>query len=281
MQKDNPGTPKRRGAVKRHQASTSEDVLNRTTVDSTPNIRVGMSRHRSTMLPCDFATPLNTVRKLPMDRMSKAFTRTPLDGDADCNDIELMLLYDEYLQNIMTEIILKKKAEDMEKLYVSQLAAMAKERERNEEKLFKLKARERDVINLTNAQNEIDSQILHANKYTKNADIKTLESILLQLHSLLQCLDTLHCNNIVLPETREEWEETTEALKSCNDTLKSIMNLIGTKNESYQSVNNGIKDFLNTYNDIEGHHKRLEKELCNLQALVLEATSLSLMQSPD
>ena len=216
-----------------------------------------------------------------MDRTPMAVTRAPAEGDADCNDTELMLLYDEYLQNIMMDIILKKKAEDMEKLYVSRLAAMAEERERAEEKLFKLKTRKRDIINLTKAQNEIDSQLVDVNKYTKNADIKTLESILSQLHSLLQCLDTLHCNNIVLPETREEWKETTEALKSCNDTLKSIMDLIGTKNESYQSVNNGIKEFLNAYNDIEGHHKRLEKELCDLQALVLEATSLSLMQSPD
>ncbi|XP_076669086.1 uncharacterized protein LOC143369255 [Andrena cerasifolii] len=280
MQKDNPGTPKRRGAVKKHQAPMSE-VLNRTTVESTSNIRAGMSRHRSTMAPFDFATPQIATRRVPVDRISMAPTKAAVEGDADCSDIELMLLYDEYLQNIMTDIILKKKVEDMEKLYVSQLAAMAKERERNEEKLFKLKTRERDIINLTKAQNEIDAQIMDANKYTKNTDIKELESILSQLHSLLECLDTLHCNNIVLPETREEWEETTEALKLCNDTLKSIMDLIGTKNESYQSVNDGIKDFLNTYNDIEGHHKRLEKELCDLQALVLEATSLSLTECPD
>lgn len=90
----------------------------------------------------------------------------------------------------------------------------------------------------------------------ESEDSKKLNDILSQLHSLLQPLDTLRCNNIILPETPEEWEELIKNFKSCNATLESIMDLIGTKKESYQNVNSGIKEFINTFNNIEDCAKR-------------------------
>ncbi|XP_076248483.1 uncharacterized protein LOC143188227 [Calliopsis andreniformis] len=203
--------------------------------------------------------------------------RQPLERDNESKDTELKLLYDEYLQKIMTEIILKKKLEEKEKLFLSRLATVAKECDSNLEKLFKLETRERDIIYLTKIQNDIDAQIIEVNKVTKNENIKMLKSISSQLYSLLQYVDVLRCNNVILPESSEEWNELHKTLKSCNETLKFIMDLIGTKSETYQSLNNDIKDFLNTYNNIQDHHKRLEKELGDLQALVLKTTSLSLM----
>ncbi|KOC67457.1 hypothetical protein WH47_11636, partial [Habropoda laboriosa] len=261
---------------------STPELVRRNLAESTLNVRASSSHHRQTMAASDFALPQSFTKKgSTMDRMSILPTQTSLDGiiDSDSDDIELKLLYDEYLQNILTEIILKKKAEEKEKLYLSQLATIAKECEQNEEKLFKLKIRERDIINLTRIQNEVDSQIIDVHNCTKGEDVKTLENILSQLHSLLRPLDVLRCNNIVLPDTPEEWEETSKLLQSCSETLKSIMDLIGTKKESYETVNNGIKEFVSTANDIEDYQKRLEKELCNLQILVLKTASLSLMQS--
>lgn len=83
-----------------------------------------------------------------------------------------------------------------------------------------------------------------------------LEKILSQLYDLLKPLDILRCDNIVLPETPEEWEETKQALKSCSESLKSIIDLIGPKIESYQSVNEGIKEFVRTLNNIKDHQRR-------------------------
>ncbi|XP_017787769.1 PREDICTED: uncharacterized protein LOC108570420 [Habropoda laboriosa] len=260
MQKDHSDTPKSRRTTRVRNASTPE-LVKRNLADSTLNIHASSSHHRQTMAASDFTLPQsftknrNTKNHIPM-----LSTQTSLDGilDSDSDDIELKLLYDEYLQNIMTEIILKKKAEEKEKLCISQLATIAKE---------------------SKIQNEIDSQIIDVNNCTKGEDFKTLENILSQLHSLLRPLDVLHCNNIILPDTPEEWKETSKLLKSCSETLKSIMDSIGTKKESYKTVNNGINEFVSTANDIEDHQKRLEKELRNLQILVLKTASLSLMQS--
>ena len=202
--------------------------------------------------------------------------------DSDCSDMELKLLYDQYLQNTLTEIILKKKTEEKEMLFLSQLATITKEYDHNEEKLFKLKTRERDVINLSKIQNEIDSQINDANNCTSKYSLKivlkyhatryiflkiikfafltgeenkNLQKTLSQLYNLLEPLDKLRCDNLVLPETPEEWKETKEALKSCSETLKLIMDMIGTKSESYQSVNKGVKEFVQTLSDIEDDQK--------------------------
>ncbi|XP_076759038.1 uncharacterized protein LOC143428203 [Xylocopa sonorina] len=211
---------------------------------------------RVTMGPCDF-----------------------LSKDVDSNDIELKLLYDQYLQKIMTQLILKKKQKETEKLFLSQLATIDKEYDRNKEKLFKLKARELDIINLTKIQNDIDSQLSDVKADTKREDIETVKNILSQLCCLLQPLDALRLDNIILPDTPEEREEMYKTLKSCSETLKSIINLIGDKNETYQSVNNGLKEFTNTFNDVQDHQKRLEKELCTLQGLVLKSASMSLNQN--
>ncbi|KOX71876.1 hypothetical protein WN51_03021 [Melipona quadrifasciata] len=259
MQKDQSETPKLR-RVRRLQKTTTPELLRRnTTVDITTNVRAGSSQHRATMVPSDF----------PLSQSKNSYL--------NCSDMELKLLYDQYLQNIMTEIILKKKTEEKEMLFLSQLATISKEYDHNEEKLFKLKTRERDIINLSKIQNEIDSQINDANNCTKE-EKKKLQKTLSQLYNLLEPLDKLRCDNIVLPDTPEEWEKTKETLKSCSETLKVIMDLIGTKSESYQSVNKGIKEFVQTLSDIEDNQKELEKNLCNLQALVLKTASLSLMQ---
>ncbi|XP_012137864.2 uncharacterized protein LOC105662135 [Megachile rotundata] len=286
MQKEQPEASQARRIKRTRNASTPERV--RKNILDTPisSIHSRGPHHRATMSSADFAIPQSFAkRKLAMDRSSIAPAPSILEAsklsDTESSDVELKLLYDEYLQKIMMEIILKKKAEEREQLFLSQLATIAKEYDHNEEKLFKLKTRERDIINLTKIQNNIDAQITDINNCIKSEDTKILGDILSQLHSLLQPLDKLRCNDIILPETPEEWEETTEALKSCSVTLESIMNVIGTKKESYQSVNNGIKEFVSTFNNIEDHIKRLEKELCSLESLVLRSASLSLMQSDN
>ncbi|CAD1471895.1 unnamed protein product, partial [Heterotrigona itama] len=241
------------------KATTPELLRRNTTVDNTTNVRTVSSQHRATMAPSDFSLSQNYLKKrAALDRTSIFPTQSLMDGtrmmDSDCSDMELKLLYDQYLQNTLTEIILKKKTEEKEMLFLSQLATISKEYDHNEEKLFKLKTRERDVINLSKIQNEIDSQINDANNCTSEEN-KNLQKTLSQLYNLLEPLDKLRCDNIILPETPEEWEETKEALKSCSETLKLIMDLIGTKSESYQSINKGVKEFMQTLSDIEDNQK--------------------------
>ncbi|XP_006620167.1 uncharacterized protein LOC102677942 isoform X2 [Apis dorsata] len=259
MQKDHSEKPKLR------IRNTTPEPIRRNIVENTiTNVRAASSHHRSTMMPCDFAIPQNFAKKkLALDRMSIFSTQSLLDVTKmtvpECDDTEMKLLYDQYLQNMMLEVILKKKAKEKAELFLCQLATITKEYEHNEDKLFKLKTRERDIINLIKIQNDIDSQIIDVNNYT----------------------NLLRCSDIILPETPEEWKETSKTLKLCSENLKSIIDLIGTKNETYQDINIHIKEFVNIINNIENHQERVEKMLCSLQALVLKTASLCLMQCHD
>ncbi|XP_078042067.1 uncharacterized protein LOC144472651 [Augochlora pura] len=233
------------------------------------------SRSRLTMHSSEFVLPHNFTKSRPTERIS---IRVPqVDKNLDDEDTEMKLLYDKYLQSLMVELIYKQKTEKKEKLIITQLASMAKELDHNREKLLKLQTRERDIRHLSALQNEIDSQTEDIKKYTKSDDVKKTENILSQLRIVLQDYDVLHCNNMILPKTPSEWEETIQVLKSCCDTLKSIMNIIEPHCDSYLSINEDIKNFINTYNTIEDHHKRLEKEINQLQALALKNGALSLM----
>jgi len=77
---------------------------------------------------------------------------------------KLHLLYDKYLQAIGTELIIKKKTEERKHLLVTQLATMDQELDQITKKLIKIKTRERDIINLTLVQTEIDKQLVEINK---------------------------------------------------------------------------------------------------------------------
>lgn len=76
------------------------------------------------------------------------------------------------------------------------------------------------------------------------------------MQSLLEPLDILRCNGIILPETHDEWEETRKVLIKCSNALKDIANLIGSKGETYCAVNTGLKNFTETYNEIENLQKK-------------------------
>lgn len=86
--------------------------------------------------------------------------------DTECKELELGLLYDEYLQTIMMDLIMKKKIEEKKRLIITQLVTVEQEIDRDIQKLIKIKTRERDIINLSLAQKEADAQLITVTKYT-------------------------------------------------------------------------------------------------------------------
>jgi len=84
----------------------------------------------------------------------------------DSEELELGLLYDEYLQTIMMDLIMKKKIEEKRRLMVTQLATVAQEIDQDIQKLIKIKTRERDIINLSLAQKEADAQLIAVTRCT-------------------------------------------------------------------------------------------------------------------
>ncbi|KAL0112083.1 hypothetical protein PUN28_013365 [Cardiocondyla obscurior] len=191
-------------------------------------------------------------------------------------NIELGLLYDKYLQTIMMDLIIKKKTEEKKKQIVTQLATVAQEVDRDMQKLIKIKTRERDIINLSLAQKEVDAQLIAVTRCNDDKTFKIVKDILFKLQSLLEPLDILQCNGLILPNTEDEWKKIQEMLTKCSNVLKRITSLIGSKGETYCAVNDKLKNFTKTNNEIQDLQEKLEKALCNLQILMLKNASISL-----
>lgn len=287
MQKEPKGTPKS-GRVRRINDSNVSEVAGRTVLDATfSNISKNRTTsHRASMMPGDTVQKMlkkkiaaNSRQSIMPLHLSKNVDTEYKQKKTDTECKEVGLLYDEYLQAMMMNLIVKKKGEEKKHLMVTQLATIAQEIDQDAKKLMKIKSRERDIINLSLAQKEIDMQLAAVTECTKHKTFKITKDMLFELQSLLQPIDVLRCNGIMLPKTENEWERTQEILVKCSNTLKSIMNLISSKGETYCAVNDGLKNFVETYNEIENLQKKLEETLCNLQSMILKNASFSLMHA--
>ncbi|XP_070148714.1 uncharacterized protein [Polyergus mexicanus] len=289
MQKEPKGTPKS-GRIRRIHDPNVSEITGKTVLDVTSNIskHVTTSRNRATMMPGDITHKIlkkkitvNSRQSIMPPHLSKNLDTEykQKKADTECKEVELGLLYDEYLQTMMMDLIIKKKTEEKKHLMITQLATIAQEIDQDTKKLMKIKSRERDIINLSLAQKEVDAQLAAVTECTKHETFKIAKDMLSKLQFLLEPMDVLRCNGIILPKTQDEWEKTREILTKCSNTLKSIINLIGSKGEMYCTVNDGLKNFVETYNEIENLQKKLEETLCNLQVMILKNASFSLMHT--
>lgn len=282
MQEQPKITPKL-GTVRRVRNANTPEIAGNLS-DPSINVTKTMSRNRVTMMPSDIAQFQKVSKKKiaggKQSIVPTAYNQSQLSLDAqrkiDSEELELGLFYDEYLQSIMMDLIIKKKVEEKKRLMVIQLATVAQEIDQDTQKLMKIKARERDIINLSLAQKEADAQLIEVSKCTKDEAFKIVKDTLFKLQSLLEPLDVLRCNGIILPETQDEWKETQEILNKCLNALKNIINLIGSKGETYCAVNAGLKNFAEIYDEIKNLQKKLEEALCNLQVLMLKNASFSM-----
>lgn len=96
------------------------------------------------------------------------------------------------------------------------------------------------------------------NVFTENETFSTVKDKLSKLQSLLEPLDVLCCNDIILPKTSLQWKETEEVLKKCSKVLEDIIDLIGPKGNVYCTVNDELKNFTETYSEVENIQKRYD-----------------------
>ncbi|XP_018393999.1 PREDICTED: uncharacterized protein LOC108772857 isoform X2 [Cyphomyrmex costatus] len=243
----------------RNVASTPEIARNLSETLPLHSVSRTISRSRVTLMPSDI-TQLQKIpkKKIAVDKQPIMPSQIVLDAQKklDSEELELGLRYNEYLQIMMMDHILKKKIQEKSRIMVMLIAAIGQEIAQDTQKLIKIKTRERDIINLSLAQKEADDQLIAVTKYTEP-------------------LDVLQCKGIMLPETEMEWKEIQEISRKCSNVLKSTINLIGSKGETYCAVNAGLKNFTETYDEIKALQKKLEEALCNLQVLILKNASLS------
>ncbi|XP_070148715.1 uncharacterized protein [Polyergus mexicanus] len=164
MQKEPKGTPKS-GRIRRIHDPNVSEITGKTVLDVTSNIskHVTTSRNRATMMPGDITHKIlkkkitvNSRQSIMPPHLSKNLDTEykQKKADTECKEVELGLLYDEYLQTMMMDLIIKKKTEEKKHLMITQLATIAQEIDQDTKKLMKIKSRERDIINLSLAQKE-------------------------------------------------------------------------------------------------------------------------------
>lgn len=114
-------------------------------------------------------------KKIASSRLSVMPSQLPVDIqkkiDDEKKEMELGLLYDEYLQAMMTDLIVKKMTEEKKQLMAARLATVAQEMDQDTEKLIKIIRRERDIVSLSSAQREIDEQLAAVTKCTRKIQI--------------------------------------------------------------------------------------------------------------
>lgn len=79
--------------------------------------------------------------------------------DTENKNLEFSLLYDEYLQSMLVNLIIKKKIEEKKHCMVIQLATITQEIDQDMKKLIKIKTREQNIKNLSLAQAKTDMQV--------------------------------------------------------------------------------------------------------------------------
>lgn len=77
-----------------------------------------------------------------------------------------------------------------------------------------------------------------------------------QLQCLFEPLDMLKCNDIILPTTKKEWQQTEDILKQCSSVLKNMANLVRSKGETYCSVNGELREYSEIYKQVEDLQKQ-------------------------
>ncbi|EFN86186.1 uncharacterized protein LOC105181677 isoform X1 [Harpegnathos saltator] len=288
MQDSSRDTSKSERTQRAYRLATS-DVTKKTLLDTVVhNSRTITSRNeskfnRTTMIPSDIMRTQKLQKKgIATSRQSIMPSQSLLDIqksiDVENKDLELSLLYDEYLRSLLINIIVQKKTEEKKNCMITQLATVTQEHDQDMKKLIKIKTREQDIKNLSSAQAETDAQLAAITKCTKDEMFHVVKDKLSRLEYLLAPLDVLCCNDIILPETPQQWKETEEALKKCSKILEDIMNLIGPKANQYCTVNDELRNFMETFSAIEHIQQKLLETLCNLQVQMLKNASL-LMQN--
>ncbi|XP_011315237.1 uncharacterized protein [Fopius arisanus] len=285
MQKEKPTTPTMRRAQ-----TTRTRTPDRVDASARSRNR-GQVRCRATLTPTDFAVPglpitrrgsamnnMNTTRVSVMPIGHLDSTRRFRD-ESEANNNELSLLYDKYVQTLAEEHILKKKIEEREKKIVTQLTALAKELEQCSGKLHEIRMKELDVSTLNDIQKNSDAQIKEITVFLDTYQGKSVET-LVHIQSILKSLDILTCKDIIIPKTAEQMEKLVTTLERCNEFLVSMNSMIGDKGKTMNTGSQGLKDFLQTHENLQKYMGNLEDAVEALQIEVLKSLSTTLTPSP-
>ncbi|XP_015122967.1 uncharacterized protein LOC107045276 [Diachasma alloeum] len=280
MQKEKPTTPTMRRAQTIARTRTPDRI------DAASRARNrGQVRCRATMAPADFAVPgapmprRNPAMNMNMTRISIMPT-SQLDStrrlESEAHNNELGLLYDKYAQTLAEEHIVRKKIEEREKIIVTQLSALAKEQEQCDQKLYDIRMKQLEVSALNDIQRSSDAQIKEITALLKTYQGKPVET-LGQIQSILKSLDTLTCKDVIIPKTTEEMEKFFANLEKCNEFLVFMNSTIGDKGKTINTGNQGLKNFLQTHENLQKYMENLEDAIEAVQIEVLKTISAALI----
>ncbi|XP_033223643.1 uncharacterized protein LOC117177207 [Belonocnema kinseyi] len=285
MEKNLPTTPKAKLKTKR-LVSTPERG-NAFSQSSATSVRHA-PRHRSAASMHDMSLNISSAsavkKKLGGSRSSLVSSNLgPSFGskksEVDNAETELGFLYDNYLQTLMTDVLLKKKAHEKENKILNQLGSINKEQDLGNEKLAKMKAREKDIRYLSILQNTLDMLVTEIRSNIEDLNNSSVNDELQKLKIHLEPFDLLRCQGIELPKAPIEQQKFQEILKQCFKSLQEVSESVKDKSENLQKVKSGLKESIETQKKIESLHKNLQTKVNTLQNVVLKMASQSLSEA--
>lgn len=285
MEKNSSITPKNKFKIKRIGSTPESDK--KLNLNSLTSARF-TTRHKSTTSLHDLSLNVTTAsaikRKIGSTRQSLAATSLVNSFglkkiETDNTDIETGLLYDEYLRTLMADVLLKKKETENQKKILNQLASLSKEQDLSNEKLMKMKSREKEIHYLSALQNYLDTlvtQIRSEFDVLQNSPIMDdLENLRIQLSPF----DFLRCQGIDLPTTNAEQCKFEDTLNQCYNTMKEVSDLVKGKGENLEKVKTELEESIEVQRKIESLQKNLHSSINNLQISVMKSSSLSFAES--
>ncbi|KAK0180704.1 hypothetical protein PV327_003061 [Microctonus hyperodae] len=196
-------------------------------------------------------------------------------SEVETNNNEMSLLYDKYLQTLMTEHIMKKKESENRQIILMHLASLEKKGEECEMKLHEYQMIMNELEPLNELQKYLENQIQEVQTFLVASQSKVTET-LDKIHLNLKPFDKLPCKNIIIPKTNEELMTMCDLLDECNHLLDLTSSMMGNNSTEIISTNDSLKKFQKLISITEKLLKRLHSHLENVQIDVLKQGSATI-----
>ncbi|XP_051172095.1 uncharacterized protein LOC127288594 [Leptopilina boulardi] len=278
-------TPKNKFKIKRIGVTPDSDK--KSNLNSVAGARF-ISRHKSTTSLHDLSLNVTSAsalkRKIGSTRQSLAPTSLVNSFglkkiEPDNADTETGLLYDDYLRTLMADVLVKKKAKENEKKILNQLASLSKEQDLGDEKLMKMKSREKDINYLSALQNYLDTLVTQIRSECEVLNDSSVKDDLDNLRLQLSPFDFLRCQGIDLPLTPAEQCKFEETLNQCYKTIKEVCDLMKDKGDNLEKVKFELEESIDIQRKIESLQKNLHSSMNNLQISVMKSSSQSFAEN--
>ncbi|XP_031789623.1 uncharacterized protein LOC100680311 [Nasonia vitripennis] len=237
---------------------------------------------RMSMMPPPSLNTTNASRLSTMPPPASLNTTSSADlrkMQLENNNLELELMYSQYIASYAGLILEKKKLKEAEESFSKTMLSLREETRVLLEKYQALKTRLKDIQAYSDLNDYMDIIQENMNEFINKLEKHGIKDKLSHLEKALSRFNVLQCENIILPSNAEEMKEFQKTLKDCSTTLQQISDPMQA--DGIENVAGNYEDFMRMYTEFSGVKKIVEEKICNLQADILKTCSHLLSQSNE